>query len=95
MNLMKWKEKYLFVITKLCLKHLDEYTFLDIACWETNFYSYRAENNQSIFYGNLPNLIKFNVKDCLIVICREALNVADQIFPVTNIKELSLENIYW
>ena len=98
---MKWKEKRLLEITKLCLDHLHLYDDLFEYCMLGNKFSTLTELEivntndvelQIVFYGNLPNLIKFSMQDCSILICREALNL-DKIFSVTNIKELSLEDI--
>jgi len=98
---MKWKEKRLLEITKLCLDHLHLYDDLFEYCMLGNKFStltqLEIDNTndvelQIVFYGNLPNLKKFSMKDCSILICREALNL-DKIFSATNIKELSLNNI--
>jgi len=97
-SLMKWKEKRLLEITKLCL---GEYNFFGYCMLGNKFSTLtdlKMSNSQDfelqlIFYSNLPNLIKFSMEDYSVVICREALNVADNIFPVTNIKELSLKDI--
>jgi len=97
-SLMKWKEKRLLEITKLCLDylHVFEYCMLGkrmSALTELKISHSHITELQSIFYGNLPNLIKLTMEDCSINICREALNVTDKVFSVTNIKELLLENI--
>ena len=101
-SLMKWKEQHLLQITKLCLNRLDKYDLFGYCMLGNNFPTLtdlKISNTnevqlQSIFYGNLPNLIKFSIVNCSILICRNALNaVADIVFHVTNIKELSLENI--
>ena len=47
---------------------------------------------QLIFYGNLPNLIKFIIVNCSILICREAL-ILDKLFPATNIRKLLMDSI--
>ena len=100
-SLMKWKEKHLLAITKLCLYNLDIKNFFEV-CMLGNKLSTLTELTvinscevqlQSIFYGSLPNLTKFSMKNCSILICREALNLADNVIPTTNIKELSLETI--
>ena len=101
-SLMNWKEKRLVAITKLCLNCLDKYNLFGY-CMLGNKFSTLMELEisnsddvqlQFIFYGSLPNLIKFSMKECSILICHEAL-ILDKIFPVTNIKELLLDNIVW
>jgi len=100
-SLMKWKEKRLLEITKLCLDHSNLYDDLFEYCMLGNKFSTLTQLEiidtsdvelQLIFYGNLPNLRKFSMKDCSILICREALNL-DKLFSATNIKELSLNTI--
>ena len=69
-SLMKWKEKRLLEITKLCLDHLHLYDDLFEYCMLGNKFStltdLKISNSddvelQSIFFGNLPNLIKFSM----------------------------------
>jgi len=100
-SLMKWKEKRLFEIRKLCLKHLDKYDDLFGYCMLGNNFSTLTELKiwssdgvelQLILYGNLPNLIKFSVTGCSMLIYREAL-VLDKLYRVTNIQELLLYDV--
>jgi len=95
-SLLKWKEKRLLEITKLCLDF--EYNEFG-RCMLGNTFPTLIELEiidscdvelQHIFYGNLPNLKRCCMQNGSICICPETLN---KTFPVTNIKELLLNNV--
>jgi len=102
--LMEWKENRQLEITKLWLDYLEtydelfEYYCMSVGSKFSTLTQMKISNSydaqlQLIFCGNLPNLTKLVMEDCSILICREELTVADKIFCVTNIKELSLNRI--